>query len=237
MELTRLIDTRQKKIFWGVGIALIVLAAFLIEEPTVGAGDTVVIDYTISINGVIVDTSIEEIAQKANIFDQEKTYEPLVIVIGGEPGGNAVAPLAVERQLLGMKVGEEKSIRLYPMDAYGYWDSRKKVETSLEEFVQETGLEPVEGQTYQWGNLFFNILEVTEDTVVLDFNHRFAVNPTETAVPREEFEQGAEPYIGNQVMYKGQFAIVIEVTDTEVILDVNPALFEFKVEIIQIKKT
>lgn len=237
MEFTQLIDTRQKKIFWIAGIALIVLAAFLVKEPTVSAGDTVVLNYTISINGIIVDTSIEEIAQKANIFDQERTYEPLVIVIGGEPGGNSVAPLAVERKLLGMKVGEETTVRLYPLEAYGYWDERKKVEMSLEEFIQETGYEPIQGQTYQWGNVSFHILEVTEDTVALDFNHRFAVRPNKETISREEFEQGAEAYVGNQVMYKGEFAIVIEVTDTEVVLDVGPALFEFRIEIIQIKKS
>jgi hypothetical protein len=37
-------------------------------------------------------------------------------------------------------------------------------------------------------------------------------------------------------MYQNQYAIVIEVTDTDVILDVNPSVFEFKIEIIQIKK-
>jgi hypothetical protein len=37
-------------------------------------------------------------------------------------------------------------------------------------------------------------------------------------------------------MYQGNYAIVIEVTDTEVILDVNPSVFEFKIEIVQIKK-
>lgn len=37
-------------------------------------------------------------------------------------------------------------------------------------------------------------------------------------------------------LYQGQYAVVMEVTDTEVVLDVNPAVFEFKVEIIELKK-
>lgn len=236
MKVTQLIDTKPKKILWAAGIVLILLAVFLMGEPTIGPGDTVVINYTISINGVIVDTSIEELAQKANVFDQERTYEPLVIVIGGEPTENAVAPLAVERELLGMRVGEEKSIRMYPLQAYGYIDEEKKVPMPLEEFIQQSGQEPVAGQTYQWGIVTFTVYEVTEDTVLLDFNHRFAVIANEVVISRAEFERSAEAYVGNQVMYQGDFAIVMKVTDTEVTLDVNPAVFEFKVEIIQIKK-
>lgn len=236
MEFAQLIDTNQKKFFWAVGIALILLATFLVKEPTIGPGDTVVLDYTISLNGVIIDTSIEEVAQKANIFDEERTYEPLVIVIGGKAGESGVAPLAVEKAILGMKVGEETTVRVYPLDAYGYQDPQKRVRMSKEEFITETGLDPIEGQYYQWGNAFFTIYEVTEDEIGLDFNHRFAVKPNRTVVSRAEFEQGAEAYVGNLVVYQGQYAIVIEVTDTDVVLDVNPALFEFKIEIIQIKQ-
>ncbi|KYK31944.1 MAG: hypothetical protein AYK18_05625 [Theionarchaea archaeon DG-70] len=236
MKFTQFIDTNQKKFFWVVGIVLIILATFLIQEPTVGPGDTIVLNYTISINGVIVDTSIEDIAQKANIFDQDRTYEPLVIVIGGKSEEGTVAPPAVEEKLLGMKVGEEIVIRVYPHEAYGYWNPQKLVNMSIQEFTEETGLDPIVGQTYQLGNTFFTIYQVTKEQVYLDFNHRFAVKPNEEVVPREEFEQSAEARVWNLVMYKGQYAIVIEVTDTEVILDVNPAVFEFKIEILQIKK-
>lgn len=237
MRFAQLIDTRTKKLFWGVGIVLIFSIPFLIREPTIGPGDTVVLNYTISINGVISDTSLAEVAEKADIFDKDRTYEPLVIMIGGEPGENPVAPLAVERALLGMKVGEERTIRLYPLDAYGYWDPTRTARMSKEEFIQETGYEPVQGQTYQWGNVLFHISEMTEDTVVLDFNHRFAVrNFNRVEVSREEFEQSAEARIGNLITYGGQYAIVIDVTDTAVVLDVNPAIFEFKIEIIEIRK-
>jgi peptidylprolyl isomerase len=237
MRFTQLFDTNQKKFFWAVGIALILLAAFLVQEPTVGAGDTVVINYIISINGVIVETSLEDIAQRANIFDAERTYEPLVIIIGGTPEEGAVAPKAVERELLGMKVGDEKTIRLYPLEAYGYFDPDKVLPPmSLEEFIEETGYEPVKGESYQVGNTVFHVYEVTAEHVILDFNHRFAVNATEEVVSRAEFEQSAEARVGNVVMYKGEYAIVIAVTETEVVLDVNPAVFEFKVEIIQIRE-
>lgn len=236
MEFTQLIDTPLKKFLWIVGIALIVLAPFLAQETTVGPGDTVVINYTISINGIIADTSIEEVAHKANIYDQDRTYEPLVIIIGGMPGQDAVAPLAVEKELMGMKVGEEKVLQLYPLDAYGYQNPNNIIKMSKEEFEENSGIDPVLGQTYQWGNRRFTVYQITEEFVFLDFNHRFAVTPNQEVVSREEFEQSAKAYVGNVVFYQGQPAVVIEVTDTEVVLDVNPAVFEFKVEIIQIKK-
>lgn len=236
MKVTQLFDTNLKKLGWVVGIALIILAYFLVQEPAVGPGDTVVLEYTISLNGTIVDTSISEIAQKANIFIKDRTYEPLIIVIGGNPGEQSSAPFAVEKQLLGMRVGEKKTIRLYPLEAYGYWNPDALVKMRKDEFIQQTGLEPVQGQTYEWGNRRFTIYQITEEYVYLDFNHRFAVNPNKVTVSRAEFEKSAKAYVGNVIMYQGQYAVVIEITDTDVVLDLNPAVFEFKVEIIQIKK-
>ncbi|MBU7013688.1 MAG: FKBP-type peptidyl-prolyl cis-trans isomerase [Theionarchaea archaeon] len=236
MEITRLIDTKMKKALWIVGIALVISASLLSEESTIGPGDTVVIDYVLSVNGTIIDTSNDQIAQKANIYDTERTYEPLTIVIGGNPGEAAVAPPAVERALLGMKVGEEQILRLYPLEAYGYWKEENVVKMNREEFETNSGIEPELNETYQWGNRRFTVYQLTEEFVWLDFNHRFSVIPTEVTVLREEFEESAEARVGNVVAYQGQYAVVMEVTDTEVVLDLNPAIFEFKVEIIQIKK-
>jgi FKBP-type peptidyl-prolyl cis-trans isomerase 2 len=158
-------------------------------------------------------------------------------MIGGTPSESAVAPYAVERELLGMRVGEKKTVRLYPYEAYGYFDQSKLLEMDKEEFIRDSGIENLEeGQTYQLGTLVFTIYEVTEDKVKLDFNHRFAVIANEVVIPREEFEKTAQVYVGNEVSYQGQRAIVIQFTDTEVILDVNPSVFEFVVEVIQIKK-
>lgn len=237
MKITQFIDTTAKKLLWIAGIVLVAAALILAQEPTVGPGDTVVIEYTISINGAIADTSSEDMARKANIFNKDRTYQPLTIIIGGKPGQQAVAPPAVEKELLGMKVGEEKVIRLYPPDAYGYWKEENVIKTDKEEFIQESGIEPTQGQTYQWGNRRFQVYQITDEFIYLDFNHRFAANPNKETLSREEFEQIAEARVGNVIRYQGDYAVVIEVTEDEVVLDVNPAVYEFKVEIIQIKKT
>ncbi len=236
MKFTQLFDTNRKRFLWIAGIAIILLGVYLTDEPEIGPGDTVALNYITSLNGTIIDTSIENIAHQANVFYKDRTYEPLVIVIGGKSGQDPIAPVAIERQLLGMKVGEEKTIRLYPLEAYGYWNENKLVPMPIDEFIAEFGMDPVQGQSVQVGNYLANIFQVTEDEVLLDFNHRFAVNPNKEVVPREEFEKEAEARVGNLVMHKGQYALVIEVTDTDVILDMNPSVFEFKIEIVQIKK-
>jgi len=236
MKFIQLFDTNRKRILWIAGIVIILLAVYLINEPTIGPGDTVALNYTTSLNGAIIDTSIEKIAHQANVYYQDRSYEPLVIIIGGKSGEDPIAPVAIERKLLGMKVGEEITIRLYPMDAYGYWDENKLLPMPIGDFKAEFGTDPVQGKSVQVGNYTVNIFQVTDTEVMLDFNHRFSVNPNTVTVSREEFEKDAEARVGNLVMYQGNYAIVIEVTDTEVILDVNPSVFEFKVEIVQIKK-
>jgi len=124
--------------------------------PSVKSGDTVRIDYTLVLDDRLVYyTTVES--------------EPAVYTLGQEqllPG--------FEDALMGMRVGEKKTITIAPEDAYGPY--RRELVLTLNRSDLPEGSQPVVGQeilTESEGGspIVLVITEVTETTVTLDANH------------------------------------------------------------------
>jgi len=120
------------------------------------AGDTVQVDY----NGYFDD---------GEVFDS--SYEkgaPLTFIIGSGqtiPGFDA----AVE----GMAVGEKKTVRLSPAEAYGEWDENNFMIFNKSEFPENFTFEIgqlVPLQSYQ-GVIELPIIAINESDVIIDTNH------------------------------------------------------------------
>ena len=81
---------------------------------------------------------------------------------------------ALEQEVVGMKPGEEKKIELSPEEGFGTYDAEKKI------IVQKALLPPgaKEGAIVQnaLGD-FATVEEVSDTTVVLDYNHPLAGKP------------------------------------------------------------
>ena len=77
-------------------------------------GDTIKVDYVGSLeNGSVFDTSIETEAQKAGL-PQRPSYAPIEFKIG-----SGALIKGFDDAVRGMRVGEEKTIRIPPNEAYG----------------------------------------------------------------------------------------------------------------------
>jgi FKBP-type peptidyl-prolyl cis-trans isomerase 2 len=79
------------------------------------AGDTVTVDYIGKFeDGSVFDSSIKEMAKKSPDFAEGRTYEPLLVALkeGGTIDG-------FWKGIIGMKVGEKKTLTLPPEQAYG----------------------------------------------------------------------------------------------------------------------
>jgi FKBP-type peptidyl-prolyl cis-trans isomerase 2 len=106
-----------------------------------------------------------------SVFGQSEKDKPLEFMVGAKK----IIP-ALERQLLGMKVGDRKKITLKAVDAYGEYDK-----TALKEFPKS--MFPKDS-TFAVGERFLvqtpngpypiKIAEVKDTTVVVDFNHPLA---------------------------------------------------------------
>jgi FKBP-type peptidyl-prolyl cis-trans isomerase SlyD len=121
-------------------------------------GSIVSVEYTLTDDaGTVIDTNVGK--------------EPLTYMQGA---GQIVAGL--ERELLGLKVGEQKKIRVKPEDGYGMPDAKAFRELPKEQL-------PVEAQKV--GAMLMSkgadgsvipvrVHEVKDKTVVIDFNHPLA---------------------------------------------------------------
>lgn len=139
------------------------------ENSVVKAGDTVQIDYTGELeNGTVFDTSIEEVAKQAGIYNPNRPYEPLTFVAGA---GQMIK--GFDEAVIGMKVGEEKTITIPPEEAYGEYNESNIMVISLEELNMTKTPEVGDTLGDMYGNQF-KVVSVNDTHVTIDLNHELA---------------------------------------------------------------
>jgi FKBP-type peptidyl-prolyl cis-trans isomerase SlyD len=148
------------------------------NNPSVVTDNVVVsIDYTLTVEGQVIDSTEGD--------------EPLQFLQGHQ---NIIPGL--ERELTGMKVGDNRRITVAPGDAYGEVDPENVIEVPRSEFPPEiplnTGIE-LEVKNADGEVLSATVSEVTSKSVKLDFNHplagkqlTFDVTVVELRAPTEE---------------------------------------------------
>ena len=128
------------------------------EALKVQDGHVVSMDYTLHVDGEVLDTS--------------SGHEPLEFLQGA---GNIIPGL--EQELYGMAVGESKKVIVQPEEGYGALDPEAFVDVPKEQFPPTIPLEAgIEIQvTNQDGQpLSARIDSVNDQSVRLDFNHPLA---------------------------------------------------------------
>lgn len=121
-------------------------------------GDTVTLNYTGKLtNGNVFDTSLQ------------KGREPLVAKLGE---GNLIK--GFESGLMGMTIGEKKTIEINYDEAYGPYNDFMIQEVNKNQMPGEISIgTQLQSQT-QMGVVVFTVKEIKEETVVLDANHPLA---------------------------------------------------------------
>ncbi len=96
-------------------IAVILLFSGCVGQKTVKTGDKISVDYTGSLpEGKVFDTSIESVAKENNLYAPGKEYKPLKLTVGK---GDVIP--GFDEGVVGMKVGETKTLTIPPEKAYG----------------------------------------------------------------------------------------------------------------------
>jgi len=122
-------------------------------------------------DGMLVSLEYTLSGEDGKMIESNQGKEPL----GYVQGQHMMIP-GLERELTGMKVGQEKHVIVKPEDAYGPVDPRAVQEVSKDKV-------PPEGQKVgailtarspQGMPIPVRVKEVKEQTVVLDFNHPMA---------------------------------------------------------------
>lgn len=121
-------------------------------------GKTIIIEYTLKLtDGTVADTS--------------EGREPLSY----EQGGQQILP-ALESELAGMRVGDEKSVTISPEEGYGAVDPTLMQEVPSEAIPAEAHQAGAQLMTQdpQGNQRVVKVHEVKEETIVVDLNHPLA---------------------------------------------------------------
>jgi FKBP-type peptidyl-prolyl cis-trans isomerase 2 len=112
--------------------------------------------------------------EDGEVFDRTEEKNPLMFTLGqGE-----LLP-AFEEALIGMKLDEEKDIRLEPKDAYGERNNTLVQEVPRNLLEGKVALEKGKKIMFSTpkGHAYAEILEISGASVKLDFNHPLAGKP------------------------------------------------------------
>ncbi|MFQ5989430.1 MAG: peptidylprolyl isomerase [Candidatus Methylomirabilales bacterium] len=128
------------------------------KEMTVSAGTQVSIEYTLRL-------------EDKNVLDTNVGSDPLTYVHGSQQ----IIP-GLEKALEGMKIGDSKQVTIKPENAYGVVNEEAIVEVKKEELPQDALKEgaQLQGRDANGRTIYARVVEVKEQTVVVDFNHPLA---------------------------------------------------------------
>ena len=128
------------------------------SKDTVQNGMVVSMDYKLTVDGEVLDSSDDA--------------GPLQFLAGHD---NIVPGL--EREMIGMKIGESKDVVVSPEDGYGEFDEEGFMDVPRSEFPDDMKIEEgielnVTDEDGQ--NQYARVENITDETVRLDFNHPLA---------------------------------------------------------------
>ncbi len=133
-------------------------------------GDYILVDYTIMIKdeNKVVQTTNENKAKEAGIYNPDTTYEPMLIILGET---KLLEP--VEQALYNADEGQELTIEVPPEKGFGERDPKKVRTVSIREFYR-IGKIPKIGDTVEINGQQARVIDISSGRVTLDFNHPLA---------------------------------------------------------------
>ena len=118
--------------------------------------------------GAVFDTTDKETAAKEKIFDEEKVYKPMPVVVGE---GQVLKGL--DEALKDMKAGDEKDLEIPPEKAYGQRDLNLIRLVPMKAF-KEQKMTPIPGMVIELDGRPARIQTVAGGRVRVDFNSELA---------------------------------------------------------------
>ncbi|MCE4625289.1 MAG: peptidylprolyl isomerase [Desulfurococcales archaeon] len=135
-------------------------------------GSLVLLEYTIKVvedgRERIVDTTSEEVAKKAGIYDPERRYGDYPVIVG-----KSALLEAVEEALKDMNEGETREITAPPEKAYGPYNEKLVIKVPIKRLLSQ-GIRPHVGMELEVGGRKGRIVRLTQRFAYIDLNHPLA---------------------------------------------------------------
>ncbi len=140
------------------------------EIEPIKAGDFLLLEMTGKAveTGDVFDTTDEELAKKEDIYDEDRTYGPRLVVVG-----ESYVLKGLDDKLPGLKLGESAEVEIPPEDAFGVRNP-DNVRTLPFRMLRSKGVNPVVGQQVEMDGRTAQVRSVGAGRVQLDYNHPLA---------------------------------------------------------------
>lgn len=140
------------------------------EDQIVASGDKITVDYIGRLNEQeVFDTSVKTVAEAAGKYSPQRNYdEGLSFTVGA---GQMIK--GFDEAVVGMKVGETKTVHIPAEKAYGARRDDLIVRVPLKEAGDTSGAK-VGMQVVLWGMYPATITEITDSEIVFDANPELA---------------------------------------------------------------
>lgn len=120
------------------------------------------------LENAVFDTTIENEAKNAGIFDERRKYKPLDIIVGEKE-----LLEKVENAIEEMKEGEKRIVKLLPSEAFGERNANMLRVVPLQNFIEQK-INPFPGLVVRIANSIGKVQSVSSGRVRIDFNHPLA---------------------------------------------------------------
>ncbi|ASJ09123.1 peptidylprolyl isomerase [Thermococcus siculi] len=194
-------------------------------------GDVIRLHYTgkVKETGEIFDTTHEDVAKAAGIYNEKGIYGPVPIAVGA---GHVLNGL--DEQLEGLEVGEKYEIIVPPEKGFGKRDPKLIKTFTLGQFRRQgiypfPGM-PIEIETESGRKLKGRVLTVSGGRVRVDFNHPYAgkhlVYEVEVIEKIEDPIEKVKALIELRMPNVDKEKVIIEVGEKDVTVDFGQLLDE-----------
>jgi FKBP-type peptidyl-prolyl cis-trans isomerase 2 len=143
-------------------------------------GELVLIDYVGRTDGEIFDLSSEEKAKENDVYEEQRNYNPIPVLIGEE-----YIIEGLEDEVKEMDVGEEREVEIPAEKAYGERDS-DAMETFPEKEFKKQDVNVSVGERVMVGRRQGRVVSKGSGRVRIDFNHPLAGKDLEYWVKVQE---------------------------------------------------
>jgi FKBP-type peptidyl-prolyl cis-trans isomerase 2 len=182
------------------------------SKETVEQGTLAYIDYVgrTKDDSVIFDLTLEDVAKAEGLYKEDGTYEPILVCIGWN-----WLLAALEEEIVGMKVGDSKTIEVPPEKGAGPRDP-KKIKLIAKTKLAKQGARAIKGEEIRFGNERGVVTQVLGRRVRVDFNSPLAGKTLVFDVTVREIIHGSEEKLMAVIkrripaLPKDQYSVAIE---------------------------
>ncbi|MEK6984773.1 MAG: peptidylprolyl isomerase [Candidatus Thermoplasmatota archaeon] len=135
-------------------------------------GDVIRLDYTLFVDGKLVETNQEEVAKKNDIFREGKRYQSLVVALGQ----HQIIPGLESHIRSHGQAGKSVKVDLAAADAYGERKADKVKDVPMAQFKSQK-VQPQVGLSVNLGGERGIVTRVAGGRVRVDLNHDLAGKP------------------------------------------------------------